>query len=239
MSDVDNVQEEVVTQDTQHEPSIPPSTNTVESRQDRNWRQMRQRQDDLERELRLKNDMLENMMKQAVKPEVDELEAVSDAEFIPKGQVNRLVEKRAQKIAEDVVRREQEKFKAEQHHATFLTRLKSQYSDYDDVVTNETMALLEEQDPELVQTIVASKDPYKIGLQAYKFIKAAGIVDKVPNSRRVKEVEKKLVENSKTVQSPLAYEKRPLAQAMKMTKSDEKSLYEEMMGHASRSGYSY
>lgn len=73
-----------------------------------------------------------------------------------------------------------------------------------------------------------------MAIASYKYIKALNLVDKIPNSRRVKEVEKKLDRNGKTIQSPLAFDKRPMAQAFKSTQEDKNRLYEEMMGYASQ-----
>ena len=117
--------------------------------------------------------------------------------------------------------------------------LKAKYTDFDDVVNPETIAILEEQEPELAQTIIDLKDPYKIGMQTYKYIKALNIVDSVPQARRSKEVGKKIEENKKTVQSPQAFDKRPMAQAFKLTETEKTKLYEEMMSCASQAGFSY
>jgi hypothetical protein len=73
-----------------------------------------------------------------------------------------------------------------------------------------------------------------MAITSYKYIKALNLVDKVPNARRVREVEKKLDRNGKTIQSPMAFDKRPMAQAFKSTEADKNRLYEEMMGYASQ-----
>ena len=60
--------------------------------------------------------------------------------------------------------------------------------------------------------------------------------------RHAKEVEKKIEKNEKTVQSPQAYNKRPMAQAFSMTNmsdGEKTKLYEEMMGYASQAGHGY
>jgi hypothetical protein len=61
----------------------------------------------------------------------------------------------------------------------------------------------------------------------------------VPTNRRAKEVEKKIEENSKTVQTPQAFEKRPMAQAFKMTESELAVLYKEMTHYANMAGGGY
>lgn len=215
-----------------------------ESRQERNWREMRQRQAELERELKSARDLNQKILEAQianlapVKQEEDEIDAIDDSEYVPKSAVKKIVEKEANKIIKAAVS-EVEKSQKAKEDAQFLDRLKRQYSDFDDVVNVDTMRLLEEQDPELAATIVELKDPYKIGVQTYKYIKALNLVEKVPSSRRVKEVEKKLEQNNKTVQTPQAYDKRPLAAAYKMTDAQKSELYREMIGYASQAGFGY
>jgi hypothetical protein len=55
---------------------------------------------------------------------------------------------------------------------------------------------------------------------------------KVPDSRRSKEIDQKLEKNAKTVQSPLANDKRPMAQAFKLTEAEKSQLQDEMMRYA-------
>ncbi len=98
---------------------------------------------------------------------------------------------------------------------------------------------MEEQDPELAKSIADTNDPYKIAIQSYKYIKAMGIESKVPNARRAKEIDKKIEKNEKTVQTPQAYEKRPMAEAFKLTDSMKSDLYSEMMSYANQAGMGY
>ena len=175
-----SVSHEVATPQTENHGSttnqLPETTKSAEDRQDRNWKEMRRRQQDLERDLQMQREMNEKLLQMAsqtnpVKQEVDELDAIGDEEFIPKDKVNKLVEKKAARIAEEIAKRETEKFFTQQKQAQFMDRLKSKYSDFEEVVNPETMALLEEQDPELATTIASAKDPYLIGMQCYKYIK--------------------------------------------------------------------
>jgi hypothetical protein len=210
-----------------------------ENRQDRNWKAARERQKELERELKLQREMTEKLLamasQQAPKAqEVDEFDQIGDDEYISKGKVNALVHKKASKIAEDIAHRKVEEALQKREQANFLVNLKSKFNDFDDVVNADSLALLEQQDPELAQTIADLKDPYKMGVQSYKYIKALKLIDKVPEARRAKEIDQKLEKNAKTIQSPQAFEKRPMAQAFKMTDSDKTALYQEMMGFASQ-----
>ncbi len=226
-----NAIHEQETQDSQE-----PSQQPVESRQDRNWKEMRRKNDELERQLKMQEDVIERILKsqttpQAV-PEVDELDQIDDVEVLQKGQVKKLVRKQAEQIAKEIVHEELKQVRQEQNKATTHTRLKGQFSDFDEIVNQESLALLEEQEPELAIAIAESKDPYKILYQSYKFIKKLGINDNVPNARHAKEVEKKIEKTSKTVQSPQVHDKRPMAVAFKMTESMRNELANEMNYYA-------
>jgi len=211
-----------------------------EDRQERNWRRMTQKQNELEQKLKDKEEMLEKFMlaqmsAQAPK-EVDELDSISDDEFIPKGKVGKLVRKEAHRIAQETVKQETEKLLKKQRESQFKDDLKRQFSDFDDIVNPDTLALLDQQDPELANTIASMGDPYKIGLQCYKYIKALNLSSKVPESRRAKEVEKRLEQNAKSVQTPQAYDKRPMAQAFKLTDAEKNKLFDEMNSYARLAG---
>lgn len=113
-----------------------------------------------------------------------------------------------------------------------MDRLNRQYSDFNEIVNPETLSILEEKEPELAATIAESKDPYKIGVQSYKYIKAMGLTQKATETRREKEIDKAIEKSEKAVTSPMAYDKRPIAQAFKLTDAMKKDLYREMHGYA-------
>lgn len=206
---------------------------------ERNFKAMRLKNAELEKRLKQYEDMQMQIMQAQIanstpaKQEVDEFDSIGSDEFIPKGKVERLVEKKAQKYAEEIAKREVEKHLKKQNDSQFLDRLNRQYQDFSEIVNPETLSLLEEKEPELAQTIADLKDPYKIGMQSYKFIKAMKLDLKAPEARREKEVEKAIEKSEKAVQSPAAFDKRPIAQAFKMTDAMKKELYREMHGYAS------
>ena len=205
---------------------------------ERNWKAMRLKNAELERRLKERDEMFEKLLQNqfasqaVVKQEPDEIDSIGDEEFIPKGKVQKLVERKAQQYAEQSANKAVERFAKEQNDNQFLERLNRQYSDFSEIVNPETLSLLEEKEPELAKTIADLKDPYKIGMQSYKFIKAMNLTEKLPESRREKEIEKKIEKAEKAVQSPMAFDKRPIAQAFKMTDAMKKDLYREMMGYA-------
>lgn len=204
---------------------------------ERNFKAMRIKNAELEKRLKERDEMLDKILQaqvaaQAPRQEPDEFDSIGADEFINKGKVEKLVERKAQKYAEEIAKREVEKLIQKQNDSQFMDRLNRQYSDFNEVVNPETLSLLEEKEPELAQTIADLKDPYKIGMQSYKYIKAMGLIQKAPEARREKEIEKKLAANEKAVQSPMAFDKRPVAQAFQLTDAMKKDLYREMMGYA-------
>jgi hypothetical protein len=202
---------------------------------------MRLKNAELEKKLKERDQFFEQMMQaqlaqNAPKAEIDEFDSIGAEEFIPKGKVEKLVEKKAQKYAEDIAKREIEKHYQKQQENQFMDRLSRQFSDFSEVVNAETLSLLEEKEPELAKSLVELKDPYKIGLHSYKYIKALNIAQQAPESRRTKEVDKAIEKSQKAVPSPMAYDKRPIAEAFKMTDAMKKDLYREMHGYAALAG---
>ncbi len=206
----------------------------VETKQNRHFKELRRQKDELERKMKMQEEMLERLMKAqpTAPPEVDELDQIEETEVLQKGQVKKLVRKQAEAIAKEIVAKEMEQVRKEQAQSTFHSRLISQFSDFDEIVNQDSLALLEEQEPELAVTIAESKDPYKILYQSYKFIKKLGIEKQIPNARHAKEVSEKIEKNAKTVQSPQVHDKRPMAQAFKMTQGQRDELAKEMNYYA-------
>lgn len=202
---------------------------------------MRLKNAELERELKQMRDMQMQMMQAQLshstpaQQEVDEFDKIGEEEFIPLGKVKKLAEKNNQKVlknAEDLIKAEVEKRFKQQQDSQFLDRLNRQYSDFSEVVNPETLSILEERKPELAATIAELKDPYKIGVQSYEYIKAFGIAQSAKDVRREKEIDKAIAKSEKAIQSPMANDKRPIAQAFKLTDAEKKQLYREMHGYA-------
>jgi len=211
-----------------------------EDKQERNWKESRRKQRESDIREKAKDEIIEKLLNaqrtpvQERAPVVDEFDGIPEEEFLTKGQSRKMARNDARIIA----REEFNKAKKEQDDLNFISTLQSKYDDFSEIVNPDSIALLEEQEPELAKTIADLKDPYKIGLASYKFIKKSGITGSVPDSRHAKEVQKKIEKNEKIVQSPQAFDKRPMAQAFKATEAEKTALYEEMMGFASQgSGY--
>jgi len=201
---------------------------------DRDFRAMRQRQKEMEWEIKQKDEMLNRFMQTQQSKAQETIAEPEDADedFVPAGRVKGIARKAVQPLEKKI--QELESKLAQQDQQKLIQNLRSQYSDFDDVVNVDTLEILEKQEPELAATIASFADPYKMGLHSYKYIKALGLLDKVPDARHKKEVVQKLERNAKAVQSPTAYDKRPIAQAFVSTQADNKRLYEEMMGYAAK-----
>jgi len=209
----------------------------VEDVQEKNWRELNRAKRELEKKARIQDELIERLMLQQKpsqsiqQPEIDELDSIPDDDHLVKGQSKKLVKKEVaplQKRIDDLEAKLQQQTQVNQ-----LENLQRKYPDFDDIVNPDTLAIFEEQEPELAQAIVDTKDPYRKWIQTYKYIKALNISEQVPKARRVREIDKKLESNKKTVQSPQAFDKRPMAQAFKLTESERSKLYEEMMHFAS------
>ncbi len=238
----DSVEEEIAPPETEHDVSMHNDQDNQAQEaiakaqeQERNWANMRQRQKEMEYEIKQKNELLDRFMQQhqtqQVKQEVVEEEEPDD-DYVPAGKVKGIARRTMQPLEKKIQELEQKL--AQQETEKRISGFKTQYPDFDDVVNVETLEMLEKTEPELAATIAELKDPYKMGQMTYKLIKSTGILDKLPNARRSKEITQKIEQNSKTVPSPSAYDKRPMAQAFKSAAVDKTKLYEEMMFYASQ-----
>ncbi len=242
MDEVENIgSAEIATPETSQQEPVAEVVKPQESQEEKEWvRNLRRQQRELNHIVKSQQEVIEQLKAaQVAKPEPDEFDAISDAEYLDKGKIKKLVVKEAQRIAQKEAQVQAERLIKERDQSQFMDKLKRQFNDFDDVVTPESLAILEEQDPELANMIAELKDPYKIGLQSYKYIKALNLTEKVPQARREREIEKKLEKNAKTVQTPQAYDKRPMAQAFQLTDVEKKNLYSEMTKYASMSGGGY
>lgn len=221
--------------------------------QKRNWRATRTaikerdeklaRQDQqLAKQQEMLNKFLEMQMQKNEPKAPDEFANIDPDDFPTWGQASKKFANDAESIAErkyqEFKKKEQEE-RLKEEQLRFRERLKSKYSDFDDIVSPDAIALFEEKNPELAQTIMELKDPYKMGLQTYHYIKAFNIGKDIPGKKHSREVDKRLEENERSVPSPQTYDKRPMAEAFNYKDADYSKLYNEMMGYAQKAGFSY
>lgn len=214
----------------------------IEEKENHNWRELRRQKDEWERKARMQEELLQKVMtSQQTIPapavaEEDFIHDIAKEEYVPGEKVARGFKKLEDRFSKQLKEIE-DKYK-HQAYVGRISELKRDYADLEDVVNPETLQLVKQKNPRLAETWVGMDD-YTLYVQAYPYIKDSGILDEIPGMRRVKEVEKKLEQNKKTVQSPAAFEKRPMAQAFDMTRLSEeqkKEIQKEMYHFASLAG---
>lgn len=215
-----------------------------DDRNDRNWRELRKSKEEWERKARMQEELLQRVLtqpqqvQQSVSPqEEDIIQELAKEEYVPGEKVAKGLRKIEEKFEKKF--REVEQRYASQQQNSLLSELKREFPDFDQVVNSESLTHLEETNPRLANAIAASKDPYMIAVQSYEYLKAKGISSNSGSSKRVKETEAKLEQNKKTIQTPQAFEKRPMAQAFQMTDAMKKELAREMYDNANRVGMGY
>lgn len=126
---------------------------------------------------------LDQIQKQQKPPE-DDLARLSPDDILTVAQAEKLMQQRAARIAEEVVK--------QREAATVDERLANKYNDYQTVVSRENIEVLKQQEPELAMSLwKLADDPYAQGVAAYKLIKKLGIGEEDMADK------KKAVENSK------------------------------------------
>ena len=222
-------------QDVSNEPS------QEESRQDRNWREIRRVNSELERKVKMQEELLQRVMTQqapqaAPVQKKDIIHEISQEEYVPGNKVAEALQQQKEEFRREL--EEVKKTYSNQKQSSLLNDLKREFSDFDDVVNPETIAILDETNPRLANAIASSNDPYMIAVQTYEYIKAKGLASKPPSKRAI-ETERKIEQNKKTINTPQAFEKRPMAQAFQMTDAMKKELQREMYGAANQAGMGY
>lgn len=172
-------QEEVVTpQDESLPPEEPqaPSEQSEESTKDYNFRQLRESKKQLERELQELRDAVSQFAKgqsfnQA--PIEEDLE-LGDEDLVEGKHVKKLYSKI-------------EKMIKERDSVTTEDRLRSKFSDFDQVVSRENIEKLKHNEPEIYASLVSGSDLYAKGVSAYKTLRALNIYEEDPSSFMNKE----------------------------------------------------
>ena len=231
-AELNSEQQEVAPQEAETEtPEEQPKQLSRDEYQERNWAAMRQKMADIERTVREKDDLIAKAIVSKAQPQPIE-EEIDPEEYANYHGVQKITKKTLQPVEEKLQKLEQELTMYRQR--ALFDSLRTKFPDFDEIVNPETIAIFEKKEPELAQQFAEEVDPYKMGIKTYKYIKALNITEEVPNARRQKEAKKMLEKNAKTVQSPQAFDKRPMAQVFRLTEADKTKLYEEMTGFASQ-----
>ena len=143
-----NVAQEIVPPETENHVAETNENKEVETQDQRdndNFKNMRRKQNELERKLKEKEEMLDKVLQMQFNQTSNQTQVVEepeepDEEFIPKGKVKKVAKQQVapleKRLAELEGRLEQQK------QAQFFDKLKRQYSDFDEVVNPDTLALL-------------------------------------------------------------------------------------------------
>ena len=211
--------------------------------EEKGWvNRLRRERDEAIRKSQMQEELMQRILSQQAQqvapqaPQEDFIESLSKEEYVP----GEKVAKGFKKMQEDFNKQLQEvknQYQQKQYSDS-ISDLRREYPDLEDVVNPETLQIVKEKNPRLAKAW-QGLDDYSIYVQAYPYIKNAGILEEVPGVKRIKEVEKKIEQNKKTVQSPQAYEKRPLAQAFdiaRLSKSQKEELQNEMQQYARLAG---
>lgn len=158
----EEIQQEVVHPDPGQEPEPQAQEEPAESDKERNFRELREGKRQLEQEVRRLREDMERLS--SPKEEAPAEPDLSDDD---------LVEGKHLKVA---LQRIEARLAAAQS-AAVPDRLRSKFSDIDQVVTKENLEKLKHVEPELYSSILSGSDPYAKGVSAYKALKRFGIVE--------------------------------------------------------------
>ena len=223
-----------------------PEVQQVPEKSNRAFAELRIQNRELERKAKMQEELLQQMMSaqrqppQQVQPEEDIIGDLAKEEYVPGEKVARGFRKLEEKFDKRV--QEIEKRYASQQQSSLLNDVKREYADFDQVVNPETLDLIEETNPRLAASLARTmkEDPYSFAIQSYEYIKSKGLSK--PASKRAVETEKKIEQNKKSVQSPQAFDKRPMAQAFDanhLSVDQKKTLQAEMYRYAQQAGMGY
>lgn len=229
------------------------TSGVASDQQDKGWiRKLRRDRDEAirkaeeaERKDRMKDELIKQLMAghNQSQPAVEEdiISELQKAEYVEGEKVAKALKKQQQEFKSqlDELKKQQDRVLAAKQEE----QIRSQYQDFDDVVNADTLDMLKETNPKLYSRVanLLRVDPVDGAIFAYETIVGSGITEQIPGLRRKKEVEKKLEQNKKTVQSPISHDTRPIAQAMSYAeaKKARDALWAETQRYASHAGFGY
>ena len=214
------------------EPALAQETKQpVDSDADRNWRALRESQEQLRQEVereKFKNRLLEEEFakrhKAAPVEQEEELPQLSPDDWLTVDQHQKLTRKQTQEIVEAALAKERSKRAAED----LPNRIKSKYTDFDAVVSEENVTKLKALEPEIAAALGQISDPYAQAVAAYKYIKTL-----VPSVDPAVEASKQRIADNSRKPGSAAAAPSPLSQAGAYERgpsAEEKArLYQEMV----------
>lgn len=234
------VQPETATPETEAAQEVQPHLIQTE---EKSWvNRLRKERDEAIRKAKMQEELMQRLLAQQAQVqasqsvEEDIISSLAKEEYVPGEKVAKALQKQEEKFTRQL--QEVKNQYQQNKYVDSISELKREYPDLEDVVNPETLQIVKEKNPRLAQAW-QGLDDYSIYVQAYPYIKNTGILNEIPVANRAKEVEKKIEQNKKTVQSPQAFDKRPMAQAFsydRLTKTQKEELQNEMHGFARLAG---
>lgn len=230
LEEVDVISQEVIApeqeveQETQPEQQISKNNNSEKEIQEKNWKLARSKMEEQSREIQLLRQELQSI-RESNKPEAHD----PDEEYFTES------EKKLYSKIKDLERKANEQKAKESDYV--IDRLKSKYSDFNDVVCAENLTYLQTNNPALAKALsLLSSDPYEQGLAVYDALKKTDWYEQRQNM----EDKAKIEANSKKPMSVQAVKKQgALADANRfangLTPELKKQLIQEMADSRKRS----
>ena len=165
----------------------------TESQKEYNFRALRERAEAVERrnaelERLLQMNMSQNQQSTKMQIEEDDDFDVSDDSYIEGKQFKKYVNNLKKELKK--TKQQFEEYSAASSLTNAEIRLKSQFNDFDLVVSADNLSKLKDQKPALYRSIMANQDIYDRGYTAYELIKSAGL-----SGSEYAEQDRKLEEN--------------------------------------------
>lgn len=172
------------------------------------------------------------------------IEELSDEEILDIDNDEFAEGKHLNKVVKKIRKMEQQLNQYNQQSSMLKTeaKIKSKYSDFDDVVTRENLEILAAREPEIAQGLNANPDLYSKAITAYTMIKNLKIYssDKIMHAKEQQRINKKINENlskpraaasaaPQESDSPLSHANRF---SEKMTDEERQRIYREMVQRA-------
>lgn len=114
---------------------------------------------------------------------------------------SKFLKKTIKKLESDFERRVEEKLSKkldDENRRNFMFKLKSEYQDFDQVLTEETAAKLEQANPKLAAMILNIPDEYQRRAMAYEAIKTAGLHKKAEPKEK-ESIQEKINQNQRSL----------------------------------------
>lgn len=169
-----------------------PKEQPAESQKEVNFRILRERAEAAERraqelERLVMSNMNQNQPSTKMEIQEDEID-IRDDDFIEGKHLKKYIKSLKNELK--TTKKQFEEFHQQNSVANAEVRLKSQFADFDSVVSRENIEKLAQQKPALYRSIMANQDIYDRGYTAYEMIKSSGI-----GVNEYAEVDKRIADN--------------------------------------------